>query len=69
MGGGARPSGRAPGRRGSRGRIAAATLVVHAGLAAAVALDARGTDRDAGRWGLVTLATGVFGALAYVLTR
>ncbi|QLG61196.1 hypothetical protein [Halorarum salinum] len=54
---------------GRRRRLAAATLVCHALLAAFVVRDARRRGRDARRWGLATSLVGVLGALAYLLTR
>lgn len=54
---------------GRRRTLAAATLVCHALLAAFVVRDARRRGRDALLWGLATALTGVFGALAYRLTR
>ncbi|QLG27963.1 hypothetical protein HUG10_10520 [Halorarum halophilum] len=54
---------------GRRRTFAALTLVCHALLAGFVVRDARQRDRDARLWGLVTLGTGVIGALAYRATR
>jgi hypothetical protein len=44
------------------------TLAVHAVLALAVAADARRRGRSVGTWVAVTLLTGLFGVLVYVLS-
>ncbi|WP_254766773.1 hypothetical protein [Salinilacihabitans rarus] len=43
-----------------------ATAVAHAGLAVGVTVHANATDRDPGRWPLLTLVFGVFGAAGYL---
>lgn len=54
---------------GRRRALAALTLVCHALLAAVVVRDAGRRDRDAHLWGVLTLVTGLLGALAYRVTR
>jgi hypothetical protein len=52
----------------SKSSLLKGTLVVHAVLAAVVAVDAKRSGRCVGKWAAVTLLTGLFGVLVYVLS-
>jgi hypothetical protein len=52
----------------SKRSLAKLTLVLHAVLAVAVAVDAKRRGRSAGTWALVTLLAGLLGVVAYALS-
>jgi hypothetical protein len=49
----------------SKKSVLKGTLVFHVLLALVVAVDAKRHDRSVGRWGIVTLLTGLVGVLLY----
>jgi hypothetical protein len=52
----------------SKTRLLKLTLAVHTVLAVVVAADAKRSGRCVGKWMAVTLLTGLFGVVVYVLS-